>query len=61
MAKKPAGFALVAVGVLLIIVCLAADSIGLGPNPGIGWKQITGAVVGLVLAIVGMPMLKSGD
>ncbi|MFV2071865.1 MAG: hypothetical protein ACC742_04335 [Thermoanaerobaculales bacterium] len=45
---------LLVLGVLLFLVCLTADVIGLGPSPGLGWKQILGAVVGVVIAAIGM-------
>jgi len=45
-------------GVLLFLVSLTADTIGIGEGTGIGWKQITGALVGVVVAAVGMVQLK---
>jgi len=50
--KKTIGIALLAVGVVLLIVSLAADSIGIG-LPGFGLKQIIGTVVGVIVAVVG--------
>lgn len=38
-----------AVGVLLVVVGYTADMIGLGPNPGIGWKQMSLMAVGIVV------------
>ena len=46
------------VGVLIFLVSLTADSLGVGEGTGIGWKQITGAVVGVVIAAVGMYRLR---
>jgi hypothetical protein len=46
------------VGVLLFLVSLTADVTTIGEGTGIGWKQIAGAVVGVVLAAVGMIQLK---
>ena len=46
------------VGVLLFLVSLAADAVGIGEGTGIGWKQITGAVVGGVIAAIGMYRLR---
>lgn len=37
-----------------MLVSLAADAIGLGPSPGLGWKQILGAVVGVAVAAIGI-------
>ena len=53
---KPAIF-LVA-GVLIFLVSLTADAIGIGEGTGIGWKQITGAVIGVVIAAIGMIRLR---
>jgi len=46
-------------GVLLFLVSLTADAIGVGEGTGIGWKQILGAVVGVVIAAVGMVQLRN--
>ncbi|MCW8984139.1 MAG: hypothetical protein OQK55_02270 [Thermoanaerobaculales bacterium] len=55
--KKPV--ILLAVGVLVFFVCLTADAFGIGEGTGIGWKQITGVVIGLIIAAVGaIQMLK---
>jgi len=49
---------LLVAGVLLLLICLAADAVGIGEGTGIGWKQITGAVVGVVVAAVGMVQMR---
>jgi len=46
------------VGVLLFLVSLTADAVGIGEGTGIGWKQILGAVVGVVVAASGMVQLR---
>jgi hypothetical protein len=51
--KKTVGIALIVVGVVLIIVSLVADRIGIGAASGFGYKQIIGAIVGVVVAIIG--------
>jgi hypothetical protein len=56
MSKKAQGVVLLVVGVLLFLVSLAADPLGVGAAPGLGWKQIVGAVVGVVLAGAGMTL-----
>lgn len=53
MSRKTIGSVLVILGVVLVIVSLAADVIGIGNGTGIGWKQILGAVVGVLVAAVG--------
>lgn len=52
------GVVLLVVGVLVFLVCLAADSIGIGEGTGIGWKQITGAAAGVVIAAIGIVQLR---
>jgi hypothetical protein len=46
------------VGVLLFLISLTADSLGFGEGTGIGWKQITGAIVGVSVAAAGMFQLR---
>lgn len=59
MREKGIGAILLVVGVLLLLVSAAADSIGLGGAPGFGWKQLVGVVVGLVVAATGLVRLRS--
>ena len=49
---------LLVVGVLLLLVSLTADFTVIGEGTGFGWKQITGAIVGVVIAAVGMIQLR---
>ena len=49
---------LMAAGVLLFLVSLTADITTIGEGTGIGWKQIAGAVVGVVIAAAGMIQLR---
>lgn len=51
--KKTIGIALIVIGVIVLIVSLAADVIGIGGAPGFGFKQIIGALAGLIIAIIG--------
>jgi hypothetical protein len=51
--KKTVGIALIVVGAVFIIVSLAADMLGIGAASGFGYKQIIGAIVGVVVAIIG--------
>ena len=55
------GVVLLVVGVLVFLLCLAADAVGIGEGTGIGWKQITGAVIGVAIAAAGMVQLKKKD
>jgi hypothetical protein len=45
---------MVVLGVLLILVSLFADPLGFGREPGFGYRQAAGLVVGLALAILGI-------
>ncbi len=60
MSKRTIGMGLIVLGVLLLIGSLGADVLGLGGAPGIGWKQLVGAGVGLIVAIAGVWSLR-GD
>jgi hypothetical protein len=51
---------LLVAGVLLFLVSLTADASGIGEGTGVGWKQITGAVIGVVIAAIGMVRLHRG-
>ena len=53
MSKRTRGLVLIAAGAVLGLVALAADGLGLGAHPGIGWKQILGALAGAAAAVVG--------
>lgn len=46
------------VGVLVFLVSLTADVTGIGEGGAIGWKQILGAVIGVVVAAIGMVQLR---
>ncbi len=52
---------LLMVGVLLFLFSLTADATGIGEGMGIGWKQITGAMIGVVIAAIGIVRLRRGD
>ena len=52
---------LVGVGVLLFLLSLLANTLGIAPNPGFGWKKTLGVVVGLVLIVVGVVMSRRSD
>jgi hypothetical protein len=51
--QKTIGIVLLVVGAVLLIGSLAADAIGIGGAAGFGYKQIIGAVIGVIAAIVG--------
>lgn len=45
---------MVGLGAVLILVAVFADSLGLGREPGFGWKQGALLVVGLALVVGGV-------
>ena len=47
------GWALVVIGVVLALVSALLEPLGLGEDNGFGWKQATGVVIGVVVALVG--------
>jgi len=51
--KKIISIALLVVGVVLLIGSLTADLMGIGGSPGFGYKQIIGAVAGVIGIIAG--------
>jgi len=52
MDKKQLGIVLLVIGVIILLVSLLADTIGIGGAARFGYRQIAGAVVGVILAIV---------
>jgi len=59
MSKKPLAVILLLIGLVVLVLSVAADTVGLGPNPGFGWKQIVGAVIGVLIALSGVIAGKS--
>ncbi|MBX3070627.1 MAG: hypothetical protein KF883_09045 [Thermomicrobiales bacterium] len=50
--------AAIILGVLLAATSLLADEIGVsGGGEGIGWKQLIGAIAGIVIALAGVALL----
>ena len=49
---------LLVVGILVFFVSLTADAFGIGEGTGIGWKQITGFMVGLIIAAIGAVQMR---
>ena len=54
MTQRRTALVILVVGVLLALASLFADAIGIGGEPGFGWKQTAGLVVGLVLVWVSL-------
>ena len=54
MSKRTMAYLVIALGAVVLIISLAADSLGIGGAPGIGWKQLAGAAVGLIVMVCGV-------
>jgi len=54
MSRKTLGYLLIVLGVIAIIVSLAADTLGLGQTSGFGVWQGLGVVLGLIAGGVGV-------
>ena len=51
--KRIVGLVLLIVGIVVLILAVAADTIGLGTSAGFGTRHIVGTVVGVVVTAVG--------
>ncbi len=56
MEKRTVGLIVNLAGIVILFVALAADALGFGAVAGIGWKQWGAALVGIVVAVVGIVM-----
>ena len=56
--KKKIGIALLIVGIVVLIISVAADAIGLGHDPGFGSQQTAGTAAGAIVAIVGAILMR---
>jgi hypothetical protein len=54
MSTKTIGLILLVLGVLFVVVSVAADRLGIGNSMGFGWKQQLGSVIGVILVIAGV-------
>lgn len=52
--SKRLSFILIGVGAVVFLASLFADQLGIGGYPGIGFKQVIGMIVGVVVGIVGL-------
>ena len=55
--RKMVGTLLLVIGIVVLIVFAIADVVGIGENPEFGPWQITGTIVGAVVAIIGIGLL----
>ena len=62
MSTKSIGFALIVLGVIVLVVSLLADVIGVGQYPSaIGWRQYLVAAIGFIIAVVGAVLAMRKD
>jgi hypothetical protein len=54
MTQRQLALVVLIVGVLLALVSLFADAVGVGAEPGFGYKQTAGLMVGVALAALGL-------
>jgi hypothetical protein len=54
MAPKGLALVIVVLGGLVALVSIFADALGVGGQPGFGWKQSIGLVAGLALVAFGV-------
>jgi hypothetical protein len=54
--NKPVIF--LVIGIAVFFVSLTADAFGIGEGTAIGWKQITGFMVGLIIAGIGAVQMR---
>ncbi len=55
--KRIVGIGLLVVGIIVLIVSVAADAIGFG-MPGFGPRQMAGTAVGAIVAVVGAILMR---
>ena len=55
--KRTLGIGLLAVGIILLIVSLLADTLGIGGSGTFGYKQILGAAAGAIVAVAGLVVM----
>lgn len=52
-------YAILIFGVILLLASVFADPLAIGqPGTSFGWKQITGSLVGLLIAVSGLLLIR---
>jgi hypothetical protein len=59
MDERPLGLMLILAGAVGAAVAALADPLGIGEGEVFGWLQITGVIVGAVVALVGLALVMS--
>ena len=58
--KKTVGIVLLVVGIVVLLLSVLADVIGIGDQKVFGYQQIAAAVVGAIVAVVGLVLTLKG-
>jgi hypothetical protein len=53
MGKPQLAWGLIILGLVIIVLSAFADALGYGQQPGFGWKQTLGVVIGVALVLGG--------
>ena len=53
MTKRKMSLILLILGIVILLAAVTADMTSLGGQPGFGWKQMAGTILGAIVAIVG--------
>lgn len=61
MSRRSFGFAIAAIGIVVLAVSALADQIGIGESDEFGWKQIVGVVVGVAIVVFGIIIATLAD
>lgn len=56
MDPRPAGIVLALAGAVGLVISALADPLGIGEGEVFGWLQITGVIVGAVVALLGVAL-----
>lgn len=54
MSRRTLGFAVTAIGVIVVVTASLADQIGIGCGDRFGWKQTVGVILGAVVVVAGL-------
>jgi len=60
MSAKTRSIVLILIGCVLVALSLLADVLGVGAHAGIGWKQIVGTAIGVVVVVIGLLGMRGG-
>jgi hypothetical protein len=59
MEQRPLGIVVFVIGAVGAVISALADPLGIGTEDVFGWLQITGVIVGAVIALIGLALAMS--